>query len=90
MIIQIEGTSPTSLFRIELIVEVVSRIGRDSRCRVHGIKEKAIEEKSGDVYIYIYICIYILERREAVAIVSFGSMSNYVEKSLEPITQVAH
>lgn len=57
MIIQIEGTSPTSLFRIELIVEVVSRIGRDSRCRVHGIKEKAIEEKSGDVYIYMYIYI---------------------------------
>lgn len=49
--------------------------------RVHGIKEKAIEEKSGD--------IYILERRET-AIVSFGSMSNYVEKSLEPVTQVAH
>lgn len=50
--------------------------------RVHGIKEKAIEEKNGD--------IYILERRETVAIVSFGSMSNYVEKSLEPVTQVAH
>lgn len=64
------------------MVEVVSRMSAMIADRVHGIKEKAIEEKSGD--------IYILERRETVAIVSFGSMSNYVEKSLEPVTQVAH
>lgn len=64
------------------MVEVVSRIGHDSGPRARNQRKSDRGEKWG--------YIYILERRETVAIVSFGSMSNYVEKSLEPVTQVAH
>lgn len=69
------------------MVEVVSRIGHDSGPRARNQRKSDRGEKWG----YIYIG---KERNSSHRLfridVHFGSMSNYVEKSLEPVTQVAH